>query len=460
MTTYILRRLLLMIPTLLGITLVVFSVMAMAPGGLSAQALVEGQNLDPEAKKAMEDYYNRIYGLDQPAPVQYLRWLNNISPVGFTMTEEGELGNFSLSKGSDLGTSFRYGRPVADLLEERIPITLLLNALSLPIIYIIAITIGVRAATERGKPFDVGSNIFMLVLWAIPTMLAGVLLIGFLGSEEYWRWFPTAGLNKREALDMQFLPHWSSMTDVLLLFMTTAVAVAGFITLSFKGSQILRTLVMAGVGGGLGYLMATGLPGDTAAWVYLLLVLGGVGTCGAVGFMQWRPFSTTIMAFIGMGVGIGVAVSTMQGDFVRGFILDRLWHLILPVFCLSYGGFAFLSRLTRGAVLENLLSDYARTARAKGLAEQHVLWRHVFRNSLLPLITLMAGLLPGLIGGSVIIEALFSIEGMGKLAIEAVQARDRELILSLTMISGVLTLIGYLIADLCYAIADPRVSYD
>jgi len=82
-TTYILRRLLLMFPTLLGITLVVFVVMAAAPGGISAQALVDGLNLEPQAKKALEDYYNRRYGLDQPAPVQYLRWLNNVSPVGF-----------------------------------------------------------------------------------------------------------------------------------------------------------------------------------------------------------------------------------------------------------------------------------------------------------------------------------------------------------------------------------------
>lgn len=460
MTTYILRRMLLMIPTLLGITIVVFSVMAAAPGGLSAQALVEGQNLDPEAKQAMEDYYNRIYGLDQPAPIQYVRWLNNISPIGFTFDDEGEIDSFSLTKGSDLGTSFRYGRPVADLLEERIPITLLLNVLSLPIIYIIAISVGVRAATERGKPFDVGSNIFMLFLWAVPTMLAGVLLIGFFGSEEYWRWFPTAGLNKREALDMPFMPHWSSVGDILLLFFITALLMAAFIAMSLKGNEKLRAGIMAATGAVLGILMANNLPGDEMTWVHPVLIICVALVCGGIGYMDYRSFRTAGMGFIGMCIGIGIATTMMQGEFVRGFLLDRLWHLILPVFCLSYGGFAFLSRLTRGAVLENLLSDYARTARAKGVSEDHVLWRHVFRNSLLPLITLMAGLLPGLIGGSVIIEALFSIEGMGKLAIEAVYARDRELILSLTMISGLLTLAGYLLADLCYAIADPRVSYD
>jgi peptide/nickel transport system permease protein len=141
-------------------------------------------------------------------------------------------------------------------------------------------------------------------------------------------------------------------------------------------------------------------------------------------------------------------------------MFDRLWHLALPVICLSYGGFAFLARLTRSAMLENLQADYARTARAKGVDESTVLWTHVFRNSLLPLITVSASLLPGLLGGSVIVESIFSIDGMGKLVVEAVKGRDRELVLSITMISGMLTLLGYLLADLMYAIADPRVSYD
>ena len=208
MTTYLVRRILLMFPTLIGITVVVFAVMAASPGGISAQHLVEGQNLEPQAKKALEDYYNRLYGLDQPAPLQYLRWLNSISPAGFTLDEDHRLAGFSFFKGSDFGTSFRFGRPVLDIIAERVPITLLLNLLSLPLIYAAAIAIGVRAARERGGTFDVASGGIMLALWSVPTMLAGILLIGFLASDQYWHWFPTAGLNRREALDMAFLPHW------------------------------------------------------------------------------------------------------------------------------------------------------------------------------------------------------------------------------------------------------------
>ena len=460
MHTYILRRLLLMFPTLFGITLVVFFVMAASPGGISSQSLVEGMNLEPQAKKAMQEYYNRRYGLDLPAPVQYLRWLNNVSPLGFTLDENNEVSGFSLFKGSDLGISFRYGRPVLDLITERVPITLLLNVLSIPLIYIIAITIGVRAATQRGESFDVGSGLFMLALWSIPTMLAGVLLIGFFASDQYWHWFPTAGLSHRAALDMPFLPHWQNFSDLFLLFICIVVGVVGFMTLSQRVTQKWRTLGLAVLGCFIGAWVASGMAGESGLLTYVFLALVTGGVLGVLGYTEFTGLRLATLGLIGGCLGAVVAAQFAQGEFIHGFFFDRLWHLFLPVLCLSYGGFAFLSKLTRTSVLENLLADYARTARAKGVAERDVLWRHVFRNSLLPLITVSASLLPGLLAGSVIVEHIFSIEGMGKLAVEAVKGRDRELVLSITLISGVLTLVGYLLADILYAMADPRVSYD
>ncbi|HIQ15995.1 MAG TPA: ABC transporter permease, partial [Leucothrix sp.] len=176
MLSYLIRRLLLMIPTLLGITIIVFSVMVAAPGGLSAQGLIQGQDLKPAQKKALVDYYNKRYGLDDPAPVQYLRWLNNISPIGFTFDDDNSIKSFSFTKGSDLGESFNYGRSVSALIKERLPITLLLNVITIPLIYIIAIIIGIKAAADRGGSFDVGSNVLMLGMWSVPSMLIGVLL--------------------------------------------------------------------------------------------------------------------------------------------------------------------------------------------------------------------------------------------------------------------------------------------
>ena len=460
MITYLVRRILLMFPTLIGITVVVFLVMAASPGGISAQALIEGQNLEPQAKKALEDYYNRLYGLDQPAPLQYLRWLNNISPVGFTFDEDNRLAGFSLLKGSDLGTSFRFGRSVLDLVAERLPITLLLNLLSLPLIYAAAIGIGVRAARERGGTFDVASGGIMLALWSVPTMLAGILLIGFLASDQYWHWFPTAGLNRREALDMTFLPHWHHPRAGLALL---GGMMGGGIILASGGRWLpgrIRVAASGALGAALGFAMADALPGGGGALVHAALMLVIGAALGAFAGLAGRGVRTAGSALLGILLGAWVSRNWGGSEWTSGFLADRLWHLVLPVVCLSYGGFAFLSKLVRTSMLENLLSDFARTARAKGVSERDVLWRHVFRNGLLPLITVSAGLLPALLGGSVIVETIFSIDGMGKLAVEAVKGRDRELVLSLTLISGFLTLIGYLLADLCYAIADPRVSYE
>ncbi|MBT2989702.1 MAG: ABC transporter permease [Candidatus Thiodiazotropha sp.] len=461
MLTYLLRRLLLMLPTLLGITLVVFVVMAASPGGISAQSLVEGQNLDPEAKKEIEAYYNRLYGLDDPPYLQYLRWLNNVSPIGFTFDEDNRLSGFSFSKGSDLGRSFRYGRPVTELLAERVPITILLNVLSIPIVYLLALLVGVRAATERGRSFDVSSGMVMLALWSVPTMLAGVLMIGFFANEQYWRWFPTAGLSDRLVLDQVFMPHWSSLWDIALLFLVVTLAISLFLAMGRIAKRPVREILFGLVWGLLGAAMVSQLPElqrSPTLWVVAPAVFALLAAWLASSdyrLLRQLGFLTT-----GLLVGLLIAVYLMQGSWVRGFLLDRLWHLALPVICLSYGGFAGLAKLTRTAVLENLLSDYARTARAKGLAEAAVLWRHVFRNSLLPLITVAASLLPSLLAGSVIVESIFSIEGMGKLAVEAVQTRDRELVLSITLIGGCLTLLGYLLADILYALADPRVSYE
>ncbi len=460
MLTYLARRLLLMIPTLFGITLVVFVVMAASPGGLSVQNLVDTQGLEPEARKALLDYYNKLYGLDQPAPVQYLRWLNNISPIGFTSDAEGRLDGFSLLKGSDFGTSSIYGRPVTELLKERVPITILLNVLSLPIIYLIAITIGLRAATKRGETFDVSSSFIMLALWSVPTMLAGVLLMGYFSSDQYWHLFPTSGLSYREAYDMPFLPHWDNAWDPIKLVLFVFLGAFVLVLLSIKVNRRVRAISLGLLGLILGWLFAGLMAGEPGMVMISLWAIAIGALFYGIGDMEYASFRTLTLGMIGMLLGAIIAGATMQGEFVRGFLVDRLWHLVLPLICFTYGGFAFLTKLTRTAVLENLLSDYARTARAKGVSEKDVLWRHVFRNSLLPLITVSAALLPSLLGGSVIVESIFSIDGMGKLGVEAVKAKDRELVLSLTLISGLLTLIGYLIADIFYAIADPRVSYD
>lgn len=357
MLTYITRRLLLMIPTLFGITLLVFLVMAFAPGGIGGTALTELGNMQAEEASRIREYYEQRYGINKPPLVQYGRWLNQISPLGFEPQSDGTLGSFGF-KAPSLGESLSRRRPVLDLIGESLPITLLLNLVSIPLVYFIGISSGLLAARYRGKSFDVGSSVAFLAMWSIPTIWAGVMLIGLLANKQYIKLFPTGGLHDTFASAMPFLPAWT------------------------------------------------------------------------------------------------------EAGFQRGWLLDTVWHLVLPVLCLSYGGFAFLSKLTRGSILEALSADYVRTARAKGVAERDVLFRHVFRNSLLPLITVAAGILPALLGGSIVVERIFSIPGMGNLAVEAVQFRDRELVLAITLIGGIIGLLSELLRDVCYAIADPRVSYE
>src|SRR5687767_5884181 len=140
-------------------------------------------------------------------------------------------------------------------------------------------------------------------------------------------------------------------------------------------------------------------------------------------------------------------------------IQDQIWHLILPVTCMTYYTFAALSRYMRASMLEVIRQDFIRTARAKGLSEKLVVYRHALRNSLIPIVTLMADLLPALIGGSIIIETIFSIPGMGQLSFEAVLNRDYPMIMAIFTLSAMLTLVGILIADILYTVVDPRIAY-
>jgi ABC-type dipeptide/oligopeptide/nickel transport system permease component len=359
MFSYLIRRLLLMLPTLLGITVVVYVAMAATPGGIGATLIGRDSNIDPRVRKAMEEYLNKRYGLNRPAYERYFIWLNKVSPIGVKERGSGFPASWSFGfKSPDLGESFIKRRAVLDMIGESLPVTLLLNCISFPIIYGLAIWSGIRAGAGRGKTFDRVSGTVFLGLWSFPTILAGTLAIGFLASDRYLRWFPTNGLTDIFADDMRFLPSFGS------------------------------------------------------------------------------------------------------SGFERGYLLDVVWHLVLPVLCLSYGSFAVLSKLARGAILENINMDYARTARAKGLSEKVVLYRHVLRNSLLPLITVASGILPAMLSGALIVETIFGLPGMGRLAVEAVQQKDPELVLSITLLSGLLGLIGYLLADIGYAIADPRVSYE
>lgn len=178
-------------------------------------------------------------------------------------------------------------------------------------------------------------------------------------------------------------------------------------------------------------------------WVAMMLIV----IFGGGDHLNWFP----ITGFVSAGAGVLPWY---------GWIGNVAWHLVLPIACLTYGGFAFLARFARASLLEVIRQDYIRTARAKGLSEWAVVVRHGLRNAMIPLLTLMGTLLPALLGGSVIIEQIFSIPGMGRLGFESVLARDYPVIMAIATISAFLTLVSILITDLLYVVVDPRITFE
>jgi peptide/nickel transport system permease protein len=173
-------------------------------------------------------------------------------------------------------------------------------------------------------------------------------------------------------------------------------------------------------------------------WIAVLLIL-------LVG-VQWK-----LLPFIGMRTDGYDALGS------GGQILDFLKHAILPSVCLAYGGIAFMARFTRASLLDILKQDYIRTARAKGLSERVVLYRHALRNAMIPLLTLAGLLLPALISGSVIIEQIFAWPGLGQLYVASIASRDYPVIMAMTLLGAVAVLLSNLLTDVGYAFADPRV---
>ncbi len=177
-------------------------------------------------------------------------------------------------------------------------------------------------------------------------------------------------------------------------------------------------------------------------WVAMMLIVW----LGGGDYLNWFPIT-------------GFVSDNASQLSIWGWLANVGWHLVLPVTCLTYASLAFLSRFSRSSMLEVIRQDYVRVAMAKGLPQWRVLLHHVLRNALIPLITLTATLLPSLIAGSVIIEQIFAIPGMGRLGFESVLARDYPVIMAIAFISAALTLVGILISDLLYVVVDPRITF-
>lgn len=324
MFQYIIRRILLMFPLLIGITIISFMVIHLAPGDPTDQLTTLNPDSSLEAKQRLRE----LYGLDKPLHVQYWNWLKRFVSL-------------------DFGRSFTPDRrPVIDKILEAMPITILINVLSLALILLTAIPIGIYSALHRNNIIDRMTTIFVFVGFATPSFWLALLLMILFGVKLGW--LPISQLTSH---GYEQLPFW-------------------------------------------------------------------------------------------------------------GQVWDRVSHLILPVTLSAFAGLAGMSRYMRSNMLEVVRQDFITTARAKGLSERVVVYKHALRNALMPLITVLGLSVPGLIGGSVIFESIFAIPGMGRLFYSAVMSRDYPLVMGGLVLGAVLTLIGNLLADVGYALADPRVRED
>jgi microcin C transport system permease protein len=342
MTSYILKRLVLFIPTLLGVLLVTFVVIQFVPGGPVEQYLAEAragvrggvesggsnyrgnQGVDPKRLAEIK----ALYGFDKPAYERFFRML-------------GQFARF------DLGRSFFQNKDVWTLILEKLPVSISLGLWTFLISYGVAVPLGVAKAVRAGTRFDLFSTLLILVGYAIPGFVLGVALLVVFGGQL--QWFPLRGLTSA---------NW-----------------------------------------------------DDLGW-------------GAR-------------------------------------IVDYLWHITLPVTAMVLGSFAVTAMLTKNAFLEEIRKQYVLTARAKGLGERQVLWKHVFRNALIPIVTgLPAAFIGAFFAGSLLIETLFSLDGLGLLGYESVIRRDYPVVLGTLYFFTLIGLLTKLISDLCYVWVDPRVKFD
>ncbi len=323
MKHYIIKRLINIIPMLLGISIISFCVIHLAPGSPVDSVTTLNPKVSFEAREKLVIQY----GLDKPLHVQYLSWLKRL--VIF-----------------DFGRSFSDGQKVINKIAARIPITFLINILSIFLILLIAIPIGVTSAIREGSFYDRFMTVFVFVGFAVPAFWLALMLMSFFGITLGW------------------LP------------------VQGITSLNFDSLSVYNKF------------------------------------------------------------------------------LDIGKHLILPVSVSSIGSLAAMSRYMRSSMLEILHKDYIKTARAKGLSERKVVYKHALKNAILPIITILGLSVPGLIGGSVIIETIFGIPGMGRLFFESVMGRDYPVIMAVLVIGALLTLLGNLLADVSYSLADPRIRYE
>lgn len=335
---YILRRLLLIIPTILGITLINFVIINLAPGSPIEKKIQEirfgaesgggGSSSQGVVTEEVVESLKKQYGFDKPLMTRYWIWLKNIVRL-------------------DFGESFSYEEPVWDVIVSKFPVSLQFGVLSLLLSYLICIPLGIKKAMGEGSTFDIVTSLALYAMYAIPGFMLAILLLVFFAGDTFLDIFPIGGLTSDFYEDMSFSEK----------------------------------------------------------------------------------------------------------------IFDRVHHFILPLVSYMIGSFTTLTVLMKNSILDVVKQDYIRTARAKGLSEKAVYLKHALRNALIPIVTGIGGFLSIFFAGSLLIETIFQLDGIGLLGYQSILERDYNVIMGNLFIQSGLFLIGNIISDIAYVIVDPRIDF-
>lgn len=335
MRDYILRRLLLIIPTLFGITILIFIIINLAPGSPVEQRIQQmrfGSGGESRAGVAVNsevmEALNKQYGLDKPLMTRYGIWLKRIVTM-------------------DFGESFKFQEPVLDVIVRKLPVSLTFGIASFFLTYLICIPLGIAMALKENQPFDRVSAFILGIMYAIPPFMLAILFIVFFAGGSFFNWFPIGGVVSDEYADLSLI----------------------------------------------------------------------------------------------------------------GKVWDRIYHFILPGICYMVGSFTALTHLMRNSLLEEIKKDYIRTAKAKGLPDAPVYYKHALRNAFIPIATGLGSFLGVFLAGSLLIERIFSLDGIGLLAFDSLLSRDYNVIMALTFLQSLALLFGNLMSDLIYVWVDPRIDY-
>jgi peptide/nickel transport system permease protein len=485
MRAYLLRRLLMMIPTFFGISLIVFAVLNLAPGQPGGQA--EGGDLASDARSAstQESYkiFREQFDLDKPILVN-TRFALSTPAVRHDLEVAAELVPAPISE------RLAVLEHLADLGEYAVPhlMSVLESADAAGQTQLrdtAAYYLRQSAPRRMIDPFDPAPEprvrAYNDAVNAERTRLSE-LRFTFDAPEadkrrviQGWRdWY--AGAQKRFEysfgdevriffLDTRFATYWKNLLHLdfgISIATKQPVLSTLFSKLKYSLCLSLGSLLLAyaiSIPLGIFSAVRNGSRADNVLTVALFMLYSlpsfFVATLLLYFFSQASDWEALRLFPTG-----GFRSTRFEEMTTIAQLRDIVWHLVLPVGCLTYGSLAALSRYMRTGLLEVMGADYIRTARAKGLPERLVIGKHALRNGLLPIVTLLANLLPAVLGGSVIIEYIFGIPGIGQWTVQSIYQRDYNVIMGVQLVTTILVLFGVLLADIGYAVIDPRIRYN